>query len=215
MPDDWKTGDVNGLRAYGGFEVSFSWDNGQVQKIVIKSDLGGNCRIRVPNEVVLIDGTLLNPASGVNPNPFFATAQIKDPLISNSIKLHPVNLKPTFLYDLPTQAGETYTIIYMNDAMRPKEFALWQNYPNPFNQDTRIDYILKSDGHVALRIYDILGREVATLVDAPQIAGTHWVKWNGRLANGTPMASGIYIVSLTWKRDGESLTLNRKMVLSR
>jgi alpha-L-fucosidase 2 len=111
LPDDWQTGDISGLRTYGGFDVSFNWENGQVQKIVIKSDLGGNCRIRVPNEVALSDGTLLDSASGANPNPFFATAQIKDPLISDPTKLHPVNLKPTFMYDLPTKAGETYTII--------------------------------------------------------------------------------------------------------
>ena len=111
LPDEWQTGDVSGLRAYGGFDVSFNWEKVQVQKIIIKSNLGGNCRIRVPNEVALIDGTLLNPASGINPNPFFATAEIKDPIISDSSILNPVNLTPTLLYDLLTQAGEIYTII--------------------------------------------------------------------------------------------------------
>jgi alpha-L-fucosidase 2 len=111
LPDDWQTGDVSGLRAYGGFDVSFNWEKGQVQKIIIKSNLGGNCRIRVPNEVALIDGTLLNPASGTNPNPFFAAAEIKDPVISDTSILNPVTLRPTLLYDMTTQAGETYTII--------------------------------------------------------------------------------------------------------
>jgi alpha-L-fucosidase 2 len=120
LPDDWKTGEVSGLRAYGGFEVGFSWDNGQVQKIVIKSNLGGNCRLRVPNEVALIDGTVLDSALGINPNPFFATPEIKIPVISDSSRLHPVNLKPTLLYDLPTQAGEKYTIIDKNDVMKPE-----------------------------------------------------------------------------------------------
>jgi alpha-L-fucosidase 2 len=111
LPDDWQSGDINGLRAYGGFNVSFCWENGEIQKMIIKSDIGGNCRIRVPNEVALIDGTLLNPASGINPNPFFTTPEIKDPVISDSSILNPVNLEPTLLYDLATQAGETYTII--------------------------------------------------------------------------------------------------------
>jgi alpha-L-fucosidase 2 len=110
LPDEWHTGDVSGLRAYGGFDVSFNWENGEIQQIIIKSNLGGNCRIRVPNEVALID-TLLKPATGPNTNPFYATAQIKDPLISDSSILNPVNLEPTLLYDLPTQSGETYTII--------------------------------------------------------------------------------------------------------
>jgi alpha-L-fucosidase 2 len=118
LPDDWQTGDIKGLRTYGGFDVSFNWENGEIQKIVIKSNLGGNCRIRVPNDVALIDGTLLNPASGINPNPFFAAADIKDPVISDSSILNPVILEPTLLYDLATQAGETYTIV----CIRKPEF---------------------------------------------------------------------------------------------
>ena len=111
LPDEWETGEVSGLRAYGGFEVDFNWEGGAVKEIVITSNLGGNCRIRVPNDVALIDGTLLDSASGTNPNPFFATAEIKDPIIVDSSILNPVYLEPTFLYDLSTQAGKTYTII--------------------------------------------------------------------------------------------------------
>jgi alpha-L-fucosidase 2 len=111
LPDDWKNGSISGLRAYGGFDVSITWENNQVQKIVITSHLGGNCRIRVPNEVDLSGNKKLTPASGDNPNPFFAQVKVKDPLISASANMNPVNLKQTFLYDLPTEAGKTYTII--------------------------------------------------------------------------------------------------------
>jgi|GEM_PF-100848 len=110
LPDDWATGSISGLRAYGGFDVNFNFENGKIQKITIKSNLGGNCRIRVPNEVALEDGTLLSQASGDNPNSFFANAQIKTPLIANSSLLHPFILKKTYLYDLSTQVGQTYTI---------------------------------------------------------------------------------------------------------
>jgi len=82
-----------------------------VQKIIIKSHLGGNCRIRVPNEVTMIDGKTLKVASGENSNPFFDTVKVKNPLISASAKMNAVNLKSTWLYDLPTEAGKTYTII--------------------------------------------------------------------------------------------------------
>jgi alpha-L-fucosidase 2 len=111
LPDAWKTGSITGIRAYGGFEVSISWDNNQVQKIVIKSKLGGNCRIRVADNVVFANGGLLKPAFGENPNPLFYSVKVKDPLISPEAKLNAVNLKPTFLYDFPTQAGKTYTIV--------------------------------------------------------------------------------------------------------
>jgi alpha-L-fucosidase 2 len=110
LPDDWKTGKIKGLRAYGGFEVSFSWEDGKVKEIVIKSNLGGNCRIRVPNKVELAGGSKLKVAEGVNPNPFFAIAQIKNPIVSSVAKLSPVEPKPTLLFDFETKAGQEYII---------------------------------------------------------------------------------------------------------
>jgi alpha-L-fucosidase 2 len=110
LPDDWKNGSINGLRAYGGFDVSFTWENNLIKKITITSHLGGNCRIRVPNDMILANGKEMKQASGENPNPFFTTVKIKDPLISSEANLHEVNLKPTLMYDLPTVAGKTYII---------------------------------------------------------------------------------------------------------
>jgi len=110
LPDDWKDGSISGLRAYGGFDVSFTWENNRVQKVIITSHLGGNCRIRVPNDIVLANGKEMKQASGENPNPFFTTVKVKDPLISSEANLHDVNLKPTLIYDLPTVAGKTYII---------------------------------------------------------------------------------------------------------
>lgn len=111
LPEDWKIGEISGLRTQGGFEVNFKWENGQVQKIEIKSTRGGNCRIRVPNEVALTKDKDLKPASGINPNPLFETANIKKPLVSASAKLKVLNLVATQLYDLPTEAGKTYSLM--------------------------------------------------------------------------------------------------------
>ncbi|MGQ1891663.1 glycoside hydrolase family 95 protein [Thermophagus sp. OGC60D27] len=111
LPDEWKNGEITGLRTPGGFEVNCKWENGQLIKAEIKSTLGGNCRIRVPNEMVLNDDTELKKASGTNPNPFFEKAKIKDPVISEKAKLTKTNLPKTYLYDFPTEAGETYTIL--------------------------------------------------------------------------------------------------------
>jgi predicted phosphodiesterase len=71
------------------------------------------------------------------------------------------------------------------------EFRLDQNYPNPFNPSTMIKYELPTSGHVKLKIYDVLGREVATLVNAVKQPGTYTVQWN---ANG--VASGLYFYRL-------------------
>jgi hypothetical protein len=68
----------------------------------------------------------------------------------------------------------------------PKEFALSQNYPNPFNPETNIRYELPKDGVVTLRIYDLLGREVRTMVSEPQTAGYYTVRWDGRNSDNVP-----------------------------
>ena len=72
------------------------------------------------------------------------------------------------------------------------EGGLIANYPNPFNPSTMISYKLKSSGHVTLKIYDILGREIVSLVNENQDSGMHSVKFDG-----TPYASGIYFYKLT------------------
>jgi len=111
LPDDWKTGEITGLRTQGGFEVSFKWENGQVQKIEIKSTIGGNCRIRVPNQIKLVNGKGLNRDKGENPNSLFETAKVKKPIVSPKAKLNDLNLAPTQLYDLMTEAGKSYFFV--------------------------------------------------------------------------------------------------------
>lgn len=86
----------------------------------------------------------------------------------------------------------------------PKEFMLLQNYPNPFNPTTSISYQLPTSGSVSLKVYDVLGREVATLVDGMKQRGTNTVTWDAR-----GKASGIYIYKLT---AGEYSAL-KKMIL--
>jgi alpha-L-fucosidase 2 len=110
LPDDWQKGEITGLRTPGGFEVSFEWENSQVSHIEIKSNMGGNCRIRVPNEMIKKDKSLLKEASDSNPNPFFDQPKIKEPIISAQADLKKVNLPETYLYDLQTEKGEVYTL---------------------------------------------------------------------------------------------------------
>jgi len=74
----------------------------------------------------------------------------------------------------------------------PKTFDLAQNYPNPFNPETTIKYQLPEPGEVLIRIYDVLGREVISLVNKKQNAGYYNIKWNGKTKYGANAASGIY-----------------------
>lgn len=79
---------------------------------------------------------------------------------------------------------------------RPKEFSLQQNYPNPFNPATHIDYELPEAGAVQLMIFDVLGREVVTLVAGEQSAGHHGVTWNATDKRGLRVSSGMYFYQL-------------------
>jgi hypothetical protein len=76
----------------------------------------------------------------------------------------------------------------------PTAYRLEQNYPNPFNPTTTIRYALPMDGRVSLRVYDIAGREVATLVDDHKRAGSYEVRFNAN--SGKPLASGVYFYRL-------------------
>ena len=88
----------------------------------------------------------------------------------------------------------------------PEEFKLNQNYPNPFNPVTTIEYTIPKGSNVSLKIFDITGREVASLVDKYQDAGTFIVNWNA-----VNFSSGIYIYRLT----AGSYTDTKKMILNK
>ena len=108
LPDAWKNGEIRGLRARGGFEiVSLKWKDGKVESAVIKSTIGGNLRLRVHN-VLMVDGMTLGKAKGDNPNLLFGKQEISRPLVSEKAPLRGVELKDSYLYDVSTEAGQTY-----------------------------------------------------------------------------------------------------------
>ncbi|UCF79443.1 MAG: T9SS type A sorting domain-containing protein [Candidatus Eiseniibacteriota bacterium] len=74
--------------------------------------------------------------------------------------------------------------------------ALFQNVPNPFNPLTQISYSLKTAGHVTIRIYDVGGALVRTLVDGRMPEGVHEAVWDGRSDNGAVVSSGVYVVKM-------------------
>jgi alpha-L-fucosidase 2 len=108
LPDEWKTGSIAGLRAHGGFEiVNMTWKDGKLEKVTIRSTIGGNCRLRVPNE--LAGSVQLKTAKENNPNPFFQPEKIAQPVISQSAKLSQLVIADTFLYDFATSPDKEYT----------------------------------------------------------------------------------------------------------
>lgn len=96
-------------------------------------------------------------------------------------------------YDGNFEYYDAITVL-LNGSDRAK---LLQNNPNPFNPSTAIKFYIPNDSKVRIAIYDILGREVTTLLDEQKQAGYHIVYWNGNDKNGIAAASGIYLYRLT------------------
>lgn len=108
LPDVWSNGDVKGLVTRGGFVIDIDWKNGKVNTVKITSKLGGNCRIRSYDELKADASTKFMKAKGINSNPFFAVAEIKQPIVSQNAKVGSPQLKRVYEQDVPTQAGRTY-----------------------------------------------------------------------------------------------------------
>jgi len=97
--------------------------------------------------------------------------------------------------DIPTSNGYVLTKGGINTA--PETFALGQGYPNPFNPETTIDYQIANAGHVNIVIYDMLGREVNTLVNGYHTPNMYSVVWNGTSNDGKLVPSGVYFYHMT------------------
>jgi len=110
--------------------------------------------------------------------------------------------------------GSTNTNLLSNDNSfysAPEYFSLGQNYPNPFNPQTQFHYDLPKSGNIHLAIYDVLGKEVYTVLNDYQRAGKHNVLWTGINNKGLQVQSGIYFYRLT----SESEITTKKMVYTK
>ena len=140
LPTRWTTGNVKGLKARGGFEVDMDWSNTKLQQAKIHSTIGGVLRLR---SYVPLEGEGLKAASGSCPNPLYAPAEVKEPLLSSSLSGKPTaTVKRVYEYDLETEAGQDYLV---------------------YQQGTAIEEIMASDEEQAgssaeSTLYDLQGR---------------------------------------------------------
>ena len=108
LPSAWADGSVRGLVARGGFVVDMTWRHGRLVRATVHSRLGGNLRLR---SAVPLTCKGMGKARGDNPNPLFDLPATAAPLISEKARVAAPKLPKTYLYDLPTEAGKTYTIV--------------------------------------------------------------------------------------------------------
>ena len=91
----------------------------------------------------------------------------------------------------------------------PTDHKLAQNYPNPFNPETVIEFELPRRTRVRLSVFNVLGQEVAELLNEEVSAGSHRVTWNGKNSAGVSLASGLYFYRIV----AEDLAESKKMIL--
>jgi len=96
-----------------------------------------------------------------------------------------------------------------DDMLSPQTFALHQNYPNPFNPETSISYDLARDGLVSIKVHDLRGTLVKTLVRDVQPSGQKTVKWDGTNDLGQKVSAGLYF----YRIEAEGFSDTKKMVL--
>jgi len=100
-------------------------------------------------------------------------------------------------------------VVQVEVGLAPKAFSLSQNYPNPFNPTTTIEFALPTDGHVLLKVYDVRGRDVATLVDGQKDAGVYQATFLG-----AEIASGVYFYRLSVVgNDGHKFVSTKRSML--
>jgi hypothetical protein len=123
-------------------------------------------------------------------------------------KIYLISGSTTSVCDLtPTYAVYSFDIpvgVETQDNIVPEYFVLYQNYPNPFNPSTKIKYSVPQSSNVVIKVFDVLGNEISTLVNEEIVAGSYEVKFNA-----SELASGIYF----YKLNAGSFVEIKKMML--
>jgi serine protease AprX len=113
-------------------------------------------------------------------------------------------------------ARATLANVDPNNPSTDVGYELRQNFPNPFNPGTHISYIIPQQSSITITVYDVMGREVRTLVQGTAGRGNFQVDWDGKDNRGAAVATGMYIYRLTAAGiDGSQSVINRKLLLLR
>ena len=147
------------------------------------------------NQMAISDSLVYDDASPwpTAPDGNGPTLSLKNPDLDNSLG---ENWAASVGNGTPGKVNDIFTDVKDDvNSILPLEYSLGQNYPNPFNPSTSIEYSVSNRQFVSLKIYDLLGKEVKTLVKQEQPAGFYEVEFNASSASGS-LPSGVYLYRL-------------------
>ena len=129
------------------------------------------------------------------------TLSLKNPDFDNTLG---ENWAASIGYGTPGKINDTFVNVEDENRILPTEYALMQNYPNPFNPITSINYSIPRASSVSLKVYDIIGNEVATLVNEFKSPGNYLVQFDA-----SKLSSGVYF----YRIQTEYFTMTKKLLL--
>ena len=129
--------------------------------------------------------------------------------ISNRKDIWYVGFGHLYLYRLLSNSGHSANLHVENFYPSTSMVNLHKNYPNPFNPKTTISYNLKEDTFVNLTIYDLVGKQVKTLVNGKEKSGNRHIQWDATNLHGYPVPSGTYL----YKIETDNFSQTKKMIL--
>lgn len=176
-----------------------------IQKLLQKDPIS---RIVKSSYDKVANGRLVNLESKYSPQEKTHFDLVKNAAKDNMNLLKGLNRKDKekkYIEDMTLLLGKPMNVKKNAETSIPKQFNLYQNYPNPFNPSTTIKFDLPKDANVTIKIYDIIGRVVATLVNNElKKAGSYDITWNA-----SNYATGVYF----YRIEAGSFVSSKKMVL--
>lgn len=167
-------------------------------------DNGGELLRLYNNNLILVDSVDYDDEYpwATEPDGNGSTLSLVNPDLDN---YDPKNWKASSLLGTPGKANDVYVNVEKGKGNLPTEFRLDQNYPNPFNPLTTMQYLIPQVSHVTIKVYDIIGKEIKTLVNEEKLAGKYVVQFDG-----SNFSSGVYFYQM---RAGEFIDTKKFILL--
>ena len=200
-----------------GYYLRFKYDGERLQDETIQTVLGNfNCKkfllqwkilyYFIPPPFPGIEIFRTNDTIWIAPDNWI----VQDIIPANNVDLSFLGIPPFTIPGLETKLTDEIVVSVANEETIPNNFSLEQNYPNPFNPSTSIEYRVGGMEYVTLKVFDVLGNEVATLVNEYKPAGRYEVEFNP-VSGKRNLASGVYF----YKLQAGNIIKTKKMVLMR